>query len=319
MTTNSLLILKDNPQLFLKLSLDVQNDEQIVCSLINERINVFPYCNEIIRYKREVAIKAIRFKHDNMEHINPNLKDDESFLIEAITNKFKNQIYLAGKTTLITKMHHFPMNLNTNYSIEDPIEHVYDQIKFDQYGDYINSNEEVSILSYMSERLKNSKFFALSVIEENHSGEDIRFFSESIKNDDEVVISLINKNSMKVKYLSDKVKKNKKYAEIAIEQNSNSFKYFDKEVKNDELIIFQAIKANGQNLEHLSLENRGNKKYVLEAVKQNVQNYLYADKKLAHVLEKEEDKVAALEKMILKEKLETTIMDTNQNSYKVKI
>ena len=102
-------------------------------------------------------------------------------------------------------------------------------------------------------------------------------------NIDQILYMLIkSKECYQLRYMSDKLKKDKNFALKAVQINAFSLSYFDNSIKDNDEIVFEAVKSNRLAFEYASDRLRNNRELALLAVKDDGQPYSWIGKSLAN-------------------------------------
>ncbi len=109
-----------------------------------------------------------------------------------------------------------------------------------------------------------------------------QFGNEELKNDLEIVLSLINKKASNFKSLNEKFRNDRDFILSAVKQNGLVFKYISNEFKNDREIILEALKENVYSFEFVSEKVKNDKDFVLSAVKENGLVLEFVSEELKH-------------------------------------
>lgn len=114
------------------------------------------------------------------------------------------------------------------------------------------------------------KLFALSVVK-NH-GLALRFFSEEIRSDKEVVLAAIKNNSFSLKFASNDLLEDRDIILTAVGQHAASLRIIAPRLQNDKEIVMIAVNNSGETLEWASPALQGD----YDVVKAAVQNHGWA-------------------------------------------
>ena len=116
--------------------------------------------------------------------------------------------------------------------------------------------------------IRNDKEIAIETIRLN-GGFVLQYLSEELKNDRDVVMEALKKDSFALEYASEDLKKDKEIVKTAIEKRGLALWYASEELKNDRDIVLNAVKNNGIALGYASLELRKDKEIIITAIKSN--------------------------------------------------
>ena len=180
------------------------------------------------------------------------------------------------------------MCLNKSYIFYSEIS---DELKYDKqiiYNAYMNSYLKFHILYYIPIEYKNDKEFMKFYI--NISGSNIRFASDELKNDEELVnIAINNSNNHEVlKYLDNTYKDNKEFIKNILNKNIKFFENISKRLQNDKEIIMLCIEKlklsedkTNYILKYINEENKNDKDIVLSLVSMNGNDIKYVKTNLS--------------------------------------
>ena len=136
-----------------------------------------------------------------------------------------------------------------------------------------------------NEKILNSKNFAKTIIS-NCKGFSLKYFSEEIRSNKELVLIAVSKNGNELKHASDELKKDREVVLAAIKTSqvelfaNEAIKYADKSFLNDFEIARIAVAFSGNMLQYFVDEVRKDKEIVSIAVNNTPNAVEFADKSL---------------------------------------
>jgi hypothetical protein len=140
-------------------------------------------------------------------------------------------------------------------------------------------------LELANEKILNSKNFAKTIIS-NCKGFSLKYFSEEIRSNKELVLIAVSKNGNELKHASDELKKDREVVLAAIKTSqvelfaNEAIKYADKSFLNDFEIARIAVAFSGNMLQYFVDEVRKDKEIVSIAVNNTPNAVEFADKSL---------------------------------------
>jgi hypothetical protein len=139
-------------------------------------------------------------------------------------------------------------------------------------------------LELANEKILNSKNFAKTIIS-NCKGFSLKYFSEEIRSNKELVLIAVSKNGNELKHASDKLKKDREVVLTAIKTVASfyrnvSIKYADKSFLSDFEIARVALASSGNSLQYFADKFRKDKEIVSIAVNNLPDALEFADKSL---------------------------------------
>ena len=121
-------------------------------------------------------------------------------------------------------------------------------------------------LYYMSDTLKNDKAFAREFITER-SVYKLRFFSEAVRSDFEIIKTAFSKSMDIFEYLPEKLKQDEDFLGQLFQMNSRVYSKFPESMRRKSEYLFEAIKDGPYNVCHVPEEFRMNKDIMVYALK----------------------------------------------------
>jgi hypothetical protein len=180
------------------------------------------------------------------------------------------------------------MGLNRSYIFYSEIS---DELKYDKqiiYNAYMNSYLKFHVLNHIPIEYKNDKEFMTFYIKIH--GSNIRFASDELKNDDELVNLAISDgdNYEVLKYLNDTYKDNEEFIKNILNKNVKFFEYISKRLQNKKEIIMLCIEKlklsedkTNYILKFINEENKKDKYIVLPLVSMNGNDIKYVTTNLS--------------------------------------
>ena len=217
-------------------------------------INFLPYNYKDVEYFKTRSYNKSNFPDDN-------LRNDKLFVL---------------------------MCLNKSYIFYSEIS---DELKYDKqiiYNAYMNIFLKFHTLNYIPIEYKNDKEFMKFYI--NICGSNIRYASDELKNDEELVnIAINNGNNHEVmRYLDDTYKDNEEFIKNILNKNVKLFEYISKRLQNKKEIIMLCIEKlvlsedkTNYILKFINEENKNDKDIVLPLVSMNGTDIKYVKTNLS--------------------------------------
>lgn len=107
-----------------------------------------------------------------------------------------------------------------------------------------------------------------------------RYISDRLKNDENIMTLILQKNWLLLEHVSARLKKNKKIVLLAIQNNSRAIFYADMNIQSDENIVLKVVGNDASLLEYMSESIRNNKSIVIVALGKNWLLLQYASDEL---------------------------------------
>ena len=108
-------------------------------------------------------------------------------------------------------------------------------------------------------------------------GKALKFASENLKDDLEVVLVAVTQNGEALEYASwPRLRANKEVVLVAVKNSGTALKYSSRNLKNDKEVVLAALEQNGIGPLYASDDLRADKEVVLEAVAQNTNSLYFA-------------------------------------------
>ena len=204
----------------------------------NDKLIDLKYATPAIRKDRKLALKAIGFNYKLYEFIDDELKNDRSFILEAVKLK--------------------------PYYI---LKHALDEFKKDKKIVL----EAVKLTGYALEfadiSLKKDREIVLTAVK--HDGLALQFADVSLRNDKKIVLEALKQNSAAFKYADDSLKKDKDYILELAEIFKNKqwklrdiFFYVDLSLKSDKKFILELLKIIDWALKYASDDLKQDDKFL---------------------------------------------------------
>ena len=152
-----------------------------------------------------------------------------------------------------------------------------DYIKF--ASDNLKNNREIVFYSYKnsSDELKNSRGFVLDCVK--IIGSVLQDAPEIFRDDEEIVWSGLSNSGYTLKFASDRLKDNKKFAMKALEKSS-IFEFLSENLRNDKEIALFAVQKDGYFLMNASKRLKNDQEVVLKALESNLYAYSFMSEEL---------------------------------------
>ena len=131
-------------------------------------------------------------------------------------------------------------------------------------------------LKYASEALRADREVVIPAVKQN--GLALAHASDVLKADPEVVIAAVPEDIYKngFRFASEALRANPEVLLVVVRVNGLALQYASEELQGDPDIVMAAVKQNGYALEYASGALRADKSVVLEAMKQNINSMEYA-------------------------------------------
>ena len=108
----------------------------------------------------------------------------------------------------------------------------------------------------------------------------LRYASEELKNDREVVLQVVKQDGGALRYASEELKNDREVVLAAVKQNGWALMYASEELKNDREVVLDVVKRAGYVLKYASEELKKDREVVLAAVKSDRQALQFASNEL---------------------------------------
>ena len=118
-----------------------------------------------------------------------------------------------------------------------------------------------------SDRLKDDEEFVLAVLEKNKDA--LKYASDRLKDSKEFVLAALEKNKDALKYTSDRLKDSKEVVLVAVENKGGTLEYASDRLKDDKEVVLAAVEKDGHALWHASDRLKDDKEVVLAAVEKD--------------------------------------------------
>ena len=146
--------------------------------------------------------------------------------------------------------------------------------------DYICSLlENVNCFEYLSDEFRNDKEIFIKALKESKDS-ILKFASEQLKDDVEVVLNAIIKNSRNFKYASERLKNNDYFIAELVKYEYLKFSSFTKKLRKKYDLVMQVVKNNGYALKYASYDLKDNYDIAVAAINSNPRSVDYASDKL---------------------------------------
>lgn len=120
--------------------------------------------------------------------------------------------------------------------------------------------------SFLPDHLKNKKEFVKLAISLGATIHLREIINEDIRDDEEIVKNIIEKDIDSLRYASHRLKNEKKFMRDAIDINVLAFKYAPYSLKSDEEVVKKVLRENGTLLQYASDELRSDKSIIMIAL-----------------------------------------------------
>ena len=252
--------LKDNKAFALKvvainfsnvgyLSTRLQNDKEVALAVLAENEYTFEYLGDKLKKDKEFVVLAYKEDSEVASYMDESLKSDRAFIWKLI------------------KLKAFNIMKYLNPKFQDDEEIVSYLLEYDY-----------DAMQYASERLKNSRKFALKAMQKQpYSINYLEVFQ-----DDPEFLEIALKAGYGLKYATKEQKINKALVMKVIAINSHALEYADELLRDDKELVSFAIKSGsyGYELDYASGRLKKDKELVLQAIKKNGGAFRYVDKSL---------------------------------------
>ena len=119
-----------------------------------------------------------------------------------------------------------------------------------------------------------TKAEALLIVESD--GFALEYVSNEFKNNREVVLAAVNRNSEALKFASHELRADPEVVMAAVKENGYSLAYASAELRADRDIVIAAVERDGYALEYASDALKADREVVLEAMKRDISSNRYA-------------------------------------------
>ncbi len=108
----------------------------------------------------------------------------------------------------------------------------------------------------------------------------LQYASDELKNDKEVVLEAVKKDGWALKYASYRLLDDKEVVLAAVEQDGWALQFASDSLKEDKEVVLEAVKKDSYALQYASDELINDKEVVLEAVKKDGRALMFASERL---------------------------------------
>jgi hypothetical protein len=240
-TTIKLDIYNNKIEVFIALLFDIYN------RYIKLNINI-----EIINHKKNILNQIFKILLDNNilnlfnKYYNWIREMDEFNLIKLKKIKLTKEEYPNLEEIL---------GIPYFFEILDKVQE--NQIDFNFQNSVTIGNETVNLTN-----IKNSKIIMSETIE--HNGLNLKFVSDTLKNDEDFVLKALAKDSYALQFASDTLKNNRDFILKAIDINYTSFFYASSQLKSNKLFLYKVYNKNWKALAAMSDTLKSDQKSILK-------------------------------------------------------
>lgn len=204
---------------------------------------------------------------------------NQEFMEELEENRFKNE-FLHILNPLNDLFLYFKKNMvkEFEYNYHNPIESIEDT---ETILDMVNELKKYNQMNYLdevfknaSETLKNNRELVLSLVKLN--GKTLKYASDTLKNDKEIVWDTLKNDLSAFEYISEDLKKDRKIVLFSVKREGVLFQYLCETMRNDREIALLSMKTHGLSLEFASETFKNDYEIVLSAVQQCGYALVYA-------------------------------------------
>jgi lambda repressor-like predicted transcriptional regulator len=102
-----------------------------------------------------------------------------------------------------------------------------------------------------------------ALIAVKQDGMELRYVSNELKKDREVVLAAVKENGLALEYASDELKNDREVVLAAVEENGWAIEYASDELKNDREVVLAAVKKNGWTIGYANEELKNDQEILL--------------------------------------------------------
>lgn len=149
------------------------------------------------------------------------------------------------------------------------IRKINEELKDDSDVMYAAVKRNPNAFEFASPRLRDDKKLAIMAVSGKGMGFLLRFVSQRLRDDYQVVMAAIRGDGFALEYASEKLKDNDDVVKTALEYNGRTLKYASERIKSDKNMVLLAVSGgydNGYGLEYASEELKKDKDVVIAAV-----------------------------------------------------
>lgn len=170
--------------------------------------------------------------------------------------------------------------VQSQYLFKDLVKYISPDLQKNE--DFIMSvlSSDCDNILYINEELKSNKIFIVNALNTVMNPESVKYLSESLKGDINIMTLAINKSGKVFKYSADSLKNNKDYVILAVKNSGENLEFASTTLKNDKEIVTLALESSGNNIQFASSNLRDDKEVVMQAMKKNGKAFQYISDRL---------------------------------------
>jgi hypothetical protein len=206
------------------------------------------------------ALKRVSTNDLELEFLSDEMKDDKDVVFAAVNVNCYAAVYASPRL----------------WRNKEFVLYVLDRYETDDY-------EAPCILSMVSKELLNDRDIIIAAAEGLHRNVceySLKYASESLKNNKEVVLIIVDYFGCSLKYASESLRNDKEVVLAAITQSGAALKYASINLQNDRNIVFIAVNQEGYSLEYVSESLKDDQEIVLVAIKRRIDAFQYSSENL---------------------------------------
>ncbi len=235
---------------------DSLNDRLTVDFAVSRDGTNLQYASEEYRKDKNIVSDAGQNNYgQGLQYAHPDLLDDKDVIMAAVFKhgpalKYASERLKADKDVVGTAIHQRYYEYRNSGDIA-PIECASESLRGDkEFMLEILKLNPVETLRHATKELLADKEFALAAIA--GSSDVLGYFSEALRDDEEIVLPVIEKNGIALEHASKRLQSNKGMATTAVTADFKALKFVDKSLLEDRDILLAAI----ENLNQESVERR---------------------------------------------------------------
>ena len=287
-----LMVVKQNGLLLEYASENLKNDVRILKTAIKQNVDAIRYAPEIIRQDRNIMKEALRYNGLLLEIAPEEIKKDYEMIKIATKQNMKALKYASeDKKMVVLKealrthrvklfdeigkefkgneqffLYCVELKINATRVIE-----YFDFSLFKEKVDSIGQNsEEQNVINPTTRQLIIELLLSSSLA--------FKYADDSIKDDKEIVMKVIEKYPICLQHASEKLRRDPEVVMIALKENQNGtvVNSIDTNlIGTNKNIMIQVLKLNGTYFKYANSELRNDKELVLIALKKSLRNISY--------------------------------------------
>lgn len=280
------LIKKHGVSVLYYVAKEVQSDEHFILSLIKDYPSVLKYCKKL-RVNEEFIYSLIKINPAYFRYAHFSLRNDRVFvsklmreniqIFDVASNEIRSDVGFVEEqmkdlnpdvlkySMLANDKSYISKRLKNDLSL---FQHAGCQIRRDK--DFISQfkNQNCKIIKYCSQDIRTDTPFMMKCIQDYELS--LEWVDESLQNNPDVILKYVEKGLIdELKWMSDALKQNLKFAEQLAQVNGECLGFFHTPIRNTKSLIRLAVKTSIKPLKTIYMSLRQDGDFFLELIKIN--------------------------------------------------